>query len=486
MTAPSTHGTPGASATRSARSPRAVEVRSIDYIPLAERHGRVWHLVPVWVAGNANVATVAVGFVGIAAGANLVWTLLAIVAGSAFGTIFSALHSTQGPRLGLPQLIQSRPQFGYLGALLVFAFALLTYVGFNVFSAVLAAQTLRSTTGLAPPVTVVAVGVIAGVIALVGYDWIHRVSRWVTLVFALVFLVLSVTTLLTRPIPAGSFDLGRFDATAFLIQFGVAAGYQINWSIYVSDYTRYLPRNVSARSMFWCTYLGMTLSAVWLAALGAVLAVVFTGTDAIAAVVAAGDQLVAGFGTVAVLVALVGLLVVMSMNTYGGSLTLISMADSVRRIEFTATLRIVAVTAVTVAATGLSLVVSDDFLADFTVFLQVLLYLFAPWTAVNLTDYFLVRRGHYSITELFNPRGLYGRLNWRGGLAYLLAFVAEIPFMSTTVYAGPVATALGGADLSPFVGILVGSIAYWAATRSLDRDAELRHIAAADHAVESG
>ncbi|MDT5201956.1 MAG: nucleobase:cation symporter, family, partial [Mycobacterium sp.] len=96
-----------------------VEVRSIDHVPTAERHGKIWHLAPVWIGANANVATVAVGAVGIAAGGSLFWTLIAVLAGCAFGTVFAALHSTQGPHLGLPQLIQSRPQFGYRGAVLV-------------------------------------------------------------------------------------------------------------------------------------------------------------------------------------------------------------------------------------------------------------------------------------------------------------------------------------------------------------------------------
>jgi len=455
---------------------RGLEVRSIDYIPLTERHGKVWHLAPVWVGGNANVATVAVGFVGIVAGADLMWTLVAVAAGCAFGTIFSALHSTQGPSLGLPQLIQSRPQFGYFGALLVFAFALINYVGFNVFSAVLAGQSLEVTTGFPPQVTFIVVGVIAGVIALVGYDWIHRVARWITLVFTVVFLVLTVVLLLTQPLPDGSFGFGPFAPTAFLIQFGAAAGYQINWAIYVSDYTRYLPPTVSPRRMFWCTYLGMTISAVWLAGLGAVLATMFTGLDAVGAIAAAGDSLVPGLGSAAVLVALAGLLIAMCMNTYGGSLTLISVADTLHSVRFTTTLRIVAVTIVTVIATVLSLAVSQDFLAGFTVFLQVLLYLFAPWTAVNLTDYFLVRRGHYSIRDIFTPRGIYGLFSWRGALAYLIGFASEIPFVSTSVYTGPVADALGGADISPFVGIVVGTIAYWAATRGLDARAELQAV----------
>ena len=96
-----------------------LEKRSIDYVPLAERRGKVWHLWPVWFSGDAHLATLAVGVLGIALGGNLLWTTLAVLGGCALGTFFMAFHATQGPQLGLPQLIQSRPQFGYMGALLV-------------------------------------------------------------------------------------------------------------------------------------------------------------------------------------------------------------------------------------------------------------------------------------------------------------------------------------------------------------------------------
>ena len=32
---------------------------------------------------------------------------------SLIGTLFMAFHASQGPQLGLPQMIQSRGQFGY-------------------------------------------------------------------------------------------------------------------------------------------------------------------------------------------------------------------------------------------------------------------------------------------------------------------------------------------------------------------------------------
>ena len=108
-----------------------VEVRSIDYIPLNERHGKVWSQGPLWFMSNAQIATLAVGTASVTLGGNLLWSLIAIVTGALFGTFFMAFHSAQGPQLGLPQMIQSRPQFGYLGALLVWLFAYLQYAGFK-------------------------------------------------------------------------------------------------------------------------------------------------------------------------------------------------------------------------------------------------------------------------------------------------------------------------------------------------------------------
>src|SRR5579871_4150848 len=124
-----------------------IESRSIDYVPLAERHGKVWHLWPVWFSGDAHLATLAVGVIGISLGGNLLWTTIAVLIGNLLGTFFMAFHSTQGPQLGLPQMIQSRPQFGYVGALLVWLVALIAYIGFNAFNQILAAQTMQNLYG---------------------------------------------------------------------------------------------------------------------------------------------------------------------------------------------------------------------------------------------------------------------------------------------------------------------------------------------------
>src|SRR5690242_8763789 len=212
----------------------SLEVRSIDYVPLSERHGELWHLGPLWFMGNAQIATLAVGVVGVSAGGNLFWSLVAIVTGVLIGTFFTAFHSAQGPQLGLPQMIQSRPQFGYIGALLVWLFAYLQYAGFNVFNSILAADSLHITAHGGTKLWITVVTVVAFIIALVGYDVIHRAERVLTYLMLGIFGLFTVGLFFLH-YPAGTFDLGTFHATPFLAQFGVVAGYQISWAIYVSD-----------------------------------------------------------------------------------------------------------------------------------------------------------------------------------------------------------------------------------------------------------
>ncbi|WP_405952199.1 cytosine permease [Streptomyces prunicolor] len=453
-----------------------LEIRSIDYVPLNERHGKLWHLGPLWFMSNAQIATLAVGLISITEGGNLIWSLIAIVAGTLLGTFFMAFHSAQGPQLGLPQMIQSRPQFGYVGALLVWLFAYVQYAGFNVFNTILAGEALHTTVHGGTKMWVAVVTVVGFVIALVGYDVIHKAEQFLTYTFLVVFGIFTVGVLATLHYPAGSFDLGGFSWTPFLAQFGVVAGYQISWAIYVSDYSRYLPPDVTVRKTFYWTYFGSALGGVWLMTLGALLAA-WAGKDfdTIRSINAAGDKVFSGFGAIVLLFATLGLVSVTALNMYGGSLTLISAIDSFKKVQPTVSVR-----ALTIGLTAaLSLVgamaATADFLTNFNNFLLLVLYLFIPWTAVNLMDYYVVRRGHYAIAEIFNPHGMYGRWGWHGIISYLVGFGVMVPFFSVgTLYVGPIAHAMDGADLSLFVGLPVAGLLYWWLSRSIDVAAEIR------------
>ncbi len=97
----------------------------------------------------------------------------------------------------------------------------------------------------------------------------------------------------------------------------------------------------------------------------------------------------------------------------------------------------------------------------------------------------MVRKGHYSIREIFNPRGMYGSWNWRGLLAYAIGFIAMIPFFSVEgFYQGSVARALGGADIAMLVGLPVAALAYVLACRSVDLNLDRQMAAAADTGLD--
>jgi len=466
---------------------RFIEKRSIDYVPLAERHGKAWHLWPVWFAGDANLATLAVGVLGITLGGNLLWTSVAVIAGCALGTFFMAFHSTQGPQLGLPQMIQSRPQFGYRGALLVWAVALIAYIGYNAFNQVLAVQALHQ---LLPAVAPTAPGAIvlfalaALALAAIGYDTIHRAQRVFAYLMILILSVFSIGACLRLKFPATQWDASGFRGLPFIAQLFAAASYQLSWSIYVSDYSRYLPRDVGVRSSFWWTYLGAFVGGTWTMLIGTVAAASDASLDVAAAMQRAADRVLPGLGALLLVGALLGLVTISALNFYGASLTLLSVADTLRPLKSSVAKRMASLLLAAVLSCAIALHASGDFVSRFGDLLAVLLYLFTPWTAINLVDFYLVRRGHYSIREIFNADGMYGRWNWRGLLAYGLGFVVMIPFFSTGMYTGPVARALDGADLAMLVGLPVAGVTYYLACRGMDVAADCARAAAADAGLE--
>ncbi|MDJ0356530.1 cytosine permease [Paenarthrobacter sp. PH39-S1] len=475
------------SATTEAGRGRGLEVRSIDYVPLNERHGKVSHIGPLWFMSNAQIATLAVGLISITTGGNLIWSLIAIAIGILIGTLFMAAHSSQGPQLGLPQMIQSRPQFGYIGALLVWFFAFLQYAGFNIFNTILAGQAFAGSLSIGSPnlwfwvVTIVAV-----VVALFGYDLIHAFERYLTYLTIAMLALLSVAALSKLSVPAGAYDLAGFHLVPFLGQLGVAAGYQISWAIYVSDYSRYLPPG-KGRGTFRWTFWGSALGGIWVMFLGAYIAAAAgEGFETINSIKSTADALFGGFGAIALFIAALGLVSVTALNMYGGSLTLISSIDSLRRIRPTLTLRVITISITAVISLVLANLASADFLVNFNDFLLLVLYFFIPWTAVNLTDYFVVRKGHYAIAEIFKPDGIYGRWGWPGIVAYLVGFVLMVPFFSAgKLFVGFAARAMDGADISLFIGLPVAAVLYWLLTRHIDVAAETRLAQAQAAELES-
>lgn len=453
---------PTGSATRRRGS---LEVRSIDWIPAEERHGKTSHQGPFWFLCNFHPFTVALGFVGPALGLSLAWTILAATIGVLFGTIFLGLHGSQGPALGLPQMIQSRAQRGYRGVIVILFGTLFTFLGYNVVDTVLVDSGLHSLFGWNATAVGLGIGAIALVLAIWGHDWLHlafRVLFWVSLPL---WLILTVGIIAGHAGGHHNSGLG-FHLTAFVTVFTVAASYNITYAPIVSDYTRYLPRQVSSRFLILTVYGGASLSAIWLIALGAWLGAQFGASDTLVGIHDATNNVVNGTGSALVIVGVLALVGTMGVNTYSAALTVLTGINCFHPVKTTPARRVTITVLLGVLGTAVGVWVVHDVSASVNNAVLMMLYLLAPWTAVNLVDYFLIRRGHYNVAEILNPDGLYGRWAWRGLTAYGLGVAAEIPFMVYTFYTGPLARTIGGVDISFAVGLAVASITFFLLGRS--------------------
>jgi len=468
-----------------------IEVHSINWIPESERHGKPWLQSMLWFLGNLQYFTIPIGFVGPSMGLSLGWSILAGVLGIGVGTLFMAFHATQGPVFGLPQMIQSRAQLGYRGVIVALIATLFTYLAFNVADQVLMASGLHAAFGWSADLVAVATAVIAAVLAIFGHDWVHRVFRFLLVVSLPCYAIISVAILIGRDGGTVPAHPGGFLFAAFMTQFSVAAAYNITYAPYVSDYSRYMPKDTSAKGIIAAVFFGASGSAVWLIALGAWMASRLGVSDGLVGLRVSGNNIARPLGNVTAILSATSLLATMGMNGYGGMLTVLTGIDSFKKISAGRAWRVITVLVLTVVWYVIGKALSGGSAVD-TVLnsLTLMLYLLVPWTALNLVDFFFVRRGHYAITDIFSPRGVYRAWAWRGLTAYAVGFAAEIPFMvlppiAGLSYTGPFpAHVSNGVDYSWLVGLVVSGIVYWVLSRSLDLTREQAAIEASDRELQ--
>jgi len=454
----------------------AIEDKSIDYVPERERHGRVIDQVPFWFLGNFHFFTVAIGFVGPSMGLSCGYTALSGALGILFGTLFVACHASQGAELGLPQMIQSRAQFGFRGVVVVLIGTLFTFVGFNVANCVLTAHGLHGILGWNEPAVATLAAAAGGLLAIYGYDWLHRVFRWCFVLCLPLYTLLSIALLAGR-IPASHLQPGTFTWVGFCAQFSASASFNITYAPSVSDYSRYLPRYSDPRAIIAAVFAGASSSAIWLIALGGWLATRLGANDGLVALYDAGNALLPHFGLLLALASVVALVATIGLNAYSGMLTVVTALNSLFGIRPTPPLRVIAVAALTAVTLAVSFSIDSGSIPLVYAVLTIMLYLLVPWTAINLTDYFVVRRGRYAITEFFQPHGIYGAWGSRGLIAYGVGFAATLPFfVLPDIYTGPAARALGGVDLGWLVGLAVSAAVYLLLARTYDPSCEATAI----------
>jgi nucleobase:cation symporter-1, NCS1 family len=467
-----------------------IETRSIDWITPKERHGNAKEQSALWFMGNFQIFSITTGFLGVQLGLSLGWAIVSGALGILFGTLFMAFHATQGPVFGLPQMIQSRAQFGYRGVVIPLFGAFFTFMAFNVADQILLSSGLNGTFGWNVEVVAVLVTVMGAVVAIFGHDWVHRVFRWLLIIAFPLVSIISIAVLFGQAGGTKPEAPGGFVFSVFMIQFTVAAAYNISYAPYVSDYSRYLPKNTPARPIIAAVFCGASASAIWLIALGAWMASRLGATDSLVGLQVAGNNVFDRLGSVAAFLSAIILVTTMGMNAYGAMLSVVTAVDSVKSIQPSRQWRVITLVVLAVVWYVVAKWVSLDAVATVFSSLTLMLYLLVPWTAINLVDFFFVRRGHYAVTHLFRPDGVYGAWGVPGLAAFAIGFIAEIPFMvippnDFANYTGWAAKNWAdGVDYAWLVGLIVSGAAFLVLSRNVNHAAEQVAIAESDIELE--
>jgi len=437
-----------------------METRTIDMVPEHERHGSPSSQFTLWFGANMQITAVVDGALAVVFGAEAMTAILGLLIGNILGGIVMALHSAQGPRLGLPQMISSRVQFGVKGAALPLLLVILMYLGFAATGTVLSGQAINLMFGFSTSAAgIIIFGALTALVALIGYKLIHVVGRISTVVGILGFGYLAWQLCLHYDV-VSAFGQKPFTWTSFLTAMALSAGWQMTFAPYVADYSRYLPSKTSTASTFWTTFGGSVISAQLAMTFGVLVAAL--GGNFIKNQVGFLGDLAGPLAVVIYLVIVTGKLTVNCLNAYGGVMTMLTTVSAFNdKKHFSPATRLVYILGFVLLTVLVALLASSNFLATFKNFVLLLLTVFVPWSAVNLVDYYLVSKEKVDIPALYDSEGRYGAYNSVALFSYVLGIIVQIPFINQAMYEGPFAKAMGGADISWIVSLIVTSLVYY-------------------------
>ncbi|AFA75970.1 putative permease, nucleobase cation symporter-1 family (NCS1) [Gordonia polyisoprenivorans VH2] len=432
-----------------------VEQRGIEYIPHEERHGRTWHLGAMWSGLVLNVLTVVYGTILVQLGLNWWQALLAIVLGN-LSWILTGLVSLAGPAAGTTTFGASQLVFGRLGVRPVAAFNWLMMIGYEVLDLVvmvLAAGELLRMAGVTVStpvqfVLVIGLSVLQAVLPLLGHHAVTKVLRMLVIPFAAIFLIMAF--LVVDKVHLG--HQGPSSIAVFLSGIAlVASSSGLGWASSAADYSRYLPPATGRLSLTSAVALGGAIPQMLLMVLGVAIALAMPdSTDPVSGLSAVFPTWLVVIYLLLVIVQMVSL---NAVDLYSSGVTLQACGVRLRRWQA------VMIDGILCGVVGLAVVFAGDFYTFVSNFLLFMIVWFAPWSAVFLVDMWR-RRGRYpdataSLRRSWSPPAL---------SAQSIGMVASLVCINTSVFTGPVATALGDADLSVVAGLLVGGIAYGAFT----------------------
>jgi len=443
-----------------------VEPKGIEPVLDSERHGRPFNIATLWWGANVEFATLAVGALAVILGLSFTQAIIAIVLANVAGAALLGLLSLFGVRLGVPQMIQSRKPFGYYGNVLP---GLLNFIaGFAWFAVntVLGVYALQWLTHMSFLIALAIMVVVQVILAIYGYNMIHAVERWMSIVLTVVFGIVTYYAITeahyTLAFSAKTAGPGGASG-AFIIMFSVVFSYLLGWMAFSSDYTRYLPKDTPNRTVWSHAFWSLLISCIWLEFIGLALATVkpiFVPTDLVTGLVPHGIAIIA------MLAVMIGTITANVLNIYSGALSAIVIHVPIKRWVSALVVGILGAILAFVAGQG-------NFLDLFQFFLFLLGYWIAPWVAVVLVDYFFIQKGEYKTGIFYDAaRGVRPGF-WAWLVAVAVSFLFMNQYVSPTLnFAGPIARAVPQlGDITYYVSFILAGVLYlWWGKREEGRE----------------
>jgi NCS1 nucleoside transporter family len=430
----------------------AVEPGGAEFIPLGDRHGRPYQQFWTWVSPNMEFATVFVGIIGVWFFGLSFWAAaLAVVLGTALGSLSMGALAARGPLFGVPQMVLSRIGFGFLGNILPAGInSVVAGIGWFAVNSVSGAFALNALLGWNSKICLLIIVVLQIAVAFFGHNLVHMFERVAFPFLVVVFLIASVVIMSKANLSGHASN----SVGGFLVTVGAAFGYAAGWNPFASDYTRYLPPDTSRRATGLWAGLGVFISCVVLEIVGAAAATV-TPIGKYANNPTAGftSHLATPLADVTLLAIALGAICANALNVYSGSMSFLALG-----IRLPLALRR-AIVALVFGVVGFFVALSGlhDAGTKYTNFLLVISYWIGPWLGVFFADQFL-RRGKHVAGLLFDRK----HNPWAGFAAMLIAGAVSIYlFADQTEYTGLIPKHHPNfGDLTFEVGVVLAALLY--------------------------
>jgi NCS1 family nucleobase:cation symporter-1 len=445
-----------------------IEVRGFDHVPEPERNMALHHVDHFWVGNSVNLFSFALGAIAITLGLNLWLALGACVVGSltyayvAFGSIVTV-------RAGLPVSTLARAAFGMRGNLPNALLSWIASVAFEVINTVFGVEALlalfqvlgwNDSGAMGKLVAVLLQLVLCGGIAVLGHAtmvWFQRI--FAALVSIALLAVIAFTSAKVDWLNAATPHVHLATTTtaaAFLTAAAVIASNPLSFLFNGADWVRYLPSATPARPIFQHVFWASYLPSLALTMMGAFCATLGDMSDPVAGL----KPFMPSWIFIVYIFAVVGGSLANNVPTYYSS-GLALQAIGLKFHRYSATmLDVVVSTAIT-----LYIVFVQDFSTALNNFIALLVVWVGPFGGVWIGDGYL-RRGKYDARAIHSKQRAAGRywgwrgLNPAGCIAMAAGMAVAAMTMKSPLYDGPIATALGGADLSWLLGFPVSMLCY--------------------------